>query len=446
MTSPSSLQTRRKFGFWMATALVVGNIIGSGIFMLPGGLAPFGWNAVSAWGITFVGSLSLAWVFAQLSRHLPNSAGSYDFLRLGVGEGPAFIAAWGYVASVWASNAGITIAGVSYLSRLVPGLATQPFAMPAVALSLIWLFTWINLRGLRTAGVVQAVTSVIKLLPFVAVIGLAFWRFGTEGAASLPPLQPGSFTLAGTSGAVALTLFAMLGVESAAMPADAVEDPSRTVPRATMAGSGLSAVVSIIASCAVALMLPLAMVTASQAPVADFIARAFGGAAGTFVAVCAVVSCFGCLNGWILVGGELPVAMVKAGTLPAWFGQLNAHGAPARNIILCAVLTSLLTLMAYTKVGVAAFNFAILIATATNLPLYFLAVVAVIRLMHAGRIPVSTSLGVVAMLAGIFVLWACYGAGWESLAWGGVLTAAGWPIYLVTRRAATVASTVAPTA
>lgn len=420
----------------MATALVVGNIIGSGIFMLPGGLAPFGWNAVSAWAITFVGALSLAWVFAQLSRHLPEAGGAVGFLRLGVGEGAAFVGAWGYIVSVWAANAGITIAGISYLTRLIPALGATPWAPPVAALSAIWLFTWINLRGLRTAGSVAAVTSVIKLLPFVAVIGLAVWRTVTAGAAAWPPITPGAFTLAGTSAAVGLTLFAMLGVESAAMPADAVEDPGRTVPRATMVGAGLSAVVSIIASCAVALMLPLDLVTASTAPVADFIAGPFGGAAGTFVAICAVVSCFGCLNGWMLVGGELPVAMVKAGALPAWFGALNARGAPARNLVLCAVLTSVLTLTAYTKVGVAAFNFAILIATAVNLPLYLFAVLAAVRFMREGRVPRSAGLMIGAVLAFIFVLWACYGAGWESLVWGGVLTAAGWPMYRWARRTA----------
>ena len=126
---------RRKFGFWLATALVVGNIIGSAIFMLPAGLAAFGWNAVSAWVITFVGALCLAWVFAELARHLPTAGGSFGFMRLGVGEGAAFVGAWGYMVSVWAANAGITIAGISYLTRLVPGLTATPWASPAAAIS-----------------------------------------------------------------------------------------------------------------------------------------------------------------------------------------------------------------------------------------------------------------------------------------------------------------------
>lgn len=203
-----------------------------------------------------------------------------------------------------------------------------------------------------------------------------------------------------------------------------------------MMGTGLSAVVSIIATCSVALMLPADVVATSKAPVSDFIAVSWGDIAGGFVAFCAVVSCFGCLNGWLLVGGEVPVAMADAGTLPPWFGRLNAHGAPSRSIMLGAVVTSLLTLMAYTKVGVAAYNFAILIATATNLLLYLFCVVAVARFMRDGRVPTSVGLLISTGLAFVFVLWAFYGSGWESLAWGTVLTAAGWPVYLVARQAA----------
>jgi APA family basic amino acid/polyamine antiporter len=426
---------RRKFGFWLATALVVGNIIGSAIFMLPAGLASYGWNSVVAWGITFVGALCLAWVFAALSRHLPAAGGTFGFMRLGVGEGAAFLGAWGYLVSVWSANAGITIAGVSYLTRLVPGLAAVPAASPAVALGVIWALTWVNLRGLHAAGSVQLVTSIVKLLPFAAVIGLAVWRLAAGGWALLPPLEARSITLAGASGAVGLTLFAMLGLESAAMPVDAVENPEVNVPRATLAGTGLSAVVSLVATCAVALMLPADVVASSQAPVSDFIAVSWGRIAGGFVALCAVISCFGCLNGWLLISGELPVAMVQAGRLPAWFGALNSRQAPARSLVLGAAITSLLTLLAYTRVGVAAYNFVILLSTATILVLYLFCVVAVARFMRDGRVPRTAGLLVATAVGFVFVLWAFYGSGWESLAWGTVLIAAGWPVYRIARRA-----------
>ncbi len=432
----SARQGQKKFGFWLATALVVGNIIGSAIFMLPAGLAPFGWNAVSAWVVTFVGALCLAWVFSQLARNLPGAGGSYGFMRLGVGERWAFLGAWGYLVSVWAANAGITIAGISYLTRLLPWIDATPGGALISALLGIWLFAWINTRGLQMAGGVQLVTSIIKLLPFVAVIGLAFWRlFATRGAV-LPPLHADSFTFVGATGAVGLTLYGMLGLESATVPADAVEDPARIVPLATMVGTGLSAVVSIIATCAVVLMLPAASVAASNAPISDFIAVSWGTVAGGFVALCAVVSCFGCLNGFLLIGGELPVAMADAGTLPRWIGARNSVGAPARAIVVGAAVTSVLTLAAYTKQGVGAYNFAILISTATNLIIYVLCSIALVRFMRDGRVPRTVGLMLTVLIALLFSAWALYGSGKESLLWGGVLTLIGWPIYVVARRAA----------
>ena len=435
-------QPRRKFGFWLATALVIGNIIGSGIFLLPAGLAPFGWNAVAAWVITFIGVLCLAWVFAQLSRHMPDAGGSYGFMRLGMGEGWAFLGAWGYIVSCYAANAGITIAGGSYLTRLVPSLGANAFASPIVALGVIWGLTWINMRGLQAAGAVQLVTTIVKLLPFVAVIGLAFWRLSKGGMSVLPPLHADSFSFAGASGAVGLTLFALLGIESATVPSDAVEDPARIIPLATMAGTTVSAIVSIISTLAVALMLPPDMVAASKAPVSDFIAASWGDVAGGFVAFCAVVSCFGCLNGFILLTGELPVAMADANTLPRWFAARNRAGAPTRSLVVGAVVTSLLTMMAYTKAGVSAYNFAILISTATNLVLYLFCTIAVARFMRDGRVPRSLALVICTAVAFVFSCWAFYGSGWESLGWGAALVAAGWPIYVMARRAAARTATV----
>jgi basic amino acid/polyamine antiporter, APA family len=429
-------QGQRKFGFWLATALVVGNIIGSGIFLLPAGLAPFGWNALSAWGVTFVGALCVAWVFARLARYLPHAGGSYGFMRLGVGERAAFLGAWGYLVSVWSADAGITIAGVSYLTRLLPWIGTVPGGALITALLGIWLLTWVNTRGLHATGSVQLVTSGIKLLPFVAVIGLAIWRLVATRGAILPPIHADSFTFAGATGAVGLTLYAMLGLESATVPADAVENPARIVPLATMVGTGLSAVVSLIATCAVVLMMPSASVAASGAPISDFIAVSWGNVAGAFVALCAVVSCFGCLNGFLLLSGELPVSMADGGTLPRWIGVRNAAGAPARAMIVGSIVTSLLTLAAYTRSGVGAYNFVILISTATNLVIYVLCTVALVNFMRDGRVPRTPGLVLAVIVALLFSAWAMYGSGRESLLWGGALIAAGLPVYLLARRSA----------
>ncbi|MCC7001767.1 MAG: amino acid permease [Gemmatimonadaceae bacterium] len=424
---------RKRFGFWTATALVVGNIVGAGIFMQPASLAPYGWNAVTAWVISLLGALSLAGIFARLAASYPEAGGAHGFMEMGVGSGLAFVGSWGYVVSIWSTNAALTISGISYLTRLIPALRATPGAETATAVAVIVLLTWANLRAL--AGPVQMISSIIKLLPFTAVIVLAAWTLFREGAASLAPIDSVPITAATTLSAIGITFYAMLGLESAAMPADAVEEPEKNVPRATIVGTTLSGVITIFSTCAVALMMPLAVVSQSKAPMADFVGSYWGDWAGVFVAFCGVVSCFGCLNGWILIGGELPAAMSKRGSLPAWFGERNAQGVPARAVVLSATVSSVLTLAASSRVGIGAFNFVALISTATTLVLYLFCTLTAVRFMRDGRLRRTPGLVLCAVGALLFVAGAFYGSGSETLLWGAGLMLLGWPLRQLALRA-----------
>jgi len=224
----------RLLGFWMCVALVVGNTIGSGVFLLPSALAPFGLNSVLAWALTAGGSILLAVVFAQLSRAYPRAGGPYAYTHLAFGPLTAFIAAWGYWISIWVGNAAIATGAVSYLSPLMPWIASVPGASAAVTLLLLWLLTLVNWYGIKASGWVQSVTTVLKVLPLlaVAVFGLYSVRTANFSAAAAIPLS-----VSGTTAAATLTLWALLGLESATIPAEKVHDPSRTIPRATLAGA-----------------------------------------------------------------------------------------------------------------------------------------------------------------------------------------------------------------
>jgi APA family basic amino acid/polyamine antiporter len=383
-------------------------------------------------------------VFAVLAKQFPHAGGAHGFMQMGVGDGAAFLGSWGYLMSIYTANAAITLVGTSYLTRLVPQMRSIPGAETWAGLVLIALLTWAN--ALSLGGGVQILSSIIKLLPFVAVIGIAGWTLLHHGMSSLAPVHSVPIALPATMTAIGLTFYAMLGFESAAVPSDAVEDAGRIVPRATMLGTGLTGIVSIVSTCAVALMLPVAMVTASKAPVSDFISGYLGNNAGLLVAVCAVVSTFGCLNGWLIVGAELPAAMCERGSLPQWFGERNARGVPMRALLLCSIITAAFVLMASTRVGIAAVNFATLLATATNLVLYLLCAIAAIRFMRDGRLPRTISLMITAVASVIFSIGALYGTGWESLGWGAVLLAAGWPLHRYTQNAARDAVETAATA
>ena len=163
----------RELGFWMCTALVVGNTIGMGIFLLPASLAPYGFNALIGWGITVVGMTVLARVFSRLARQFPQADGPYAYMRSTLGEWPAFIALWCYWISCWITNSALAVGVVGYLGNAIPSLASVP---PLVmAMSLLWLFVGCNLLGARTGGRVQVVTTALKLLPMLVVISLGVW-------------------------------------------------------------------------------------------------------------------------------------------------------------------------------------------------------------------------------------------------------------------------------
>ena len=170
----------RPMGFWMALALVMGSMIGSGVFLLPASLAPLGWNSVFGWLITVAGALCVATVFGQLSKALPKAGGPYAYTRAAFGDGAGFAIAWAYWISMWVGNAAIATGAVSYLSQLFP-VVGQPGVSAAVTVAIVWAFTLINISGTKLAGQVQVVWTIIKLLPLVAVIGLAAYVLASQG-------------------------------------------------------------------------------------------------------------------------------------------------------------------------------------------------------------------------------------------------------------------------
>jgi len=219
----AEVTSQRQLGFWMCTALVIGNTIGMGIFVLPASLAPYGFNASIGWLITVVGCLLIALVFARLARMMPRANGPYDYIRYELGELPAFIALWCYWDSLWITNAAIATGVVGYLREVLPGLKTLPAT--GIALVLLWTFVAINLTGTRSGGRLQVVTTLLKLLPMLGVIVLGAWLLATtpEAYSAYPPSNPIGFSQILPASTIAL--FAMLGVESAAVPASPPSPP-----------------------------------------------------------------------------------------------------------------------------------------------------------------------------------------------------------------------------
>jgi APA family basic amino acid/polyamine antiporter len=429
---PTSTLRPQLLGFWMCVALVIGNSIGSGIFLLPASLAPFGFNSVVAWGFTAAGAIVLALVFARLSRAFPAAGGPYAYVNAAFGPIAAFVVAWGYWVSIWVGNAAIATGAVSYLSPLMPWISEVPGASAAVTLLVLWMLTFVNWYGVKAAGWVQSVTTILKVLPLLMVAGLglvAVRGFGASSAAGVP------LSVDGVTSAATLTLWALLGLESATVPAERVKNPTRTIPAATLVGAIVTAVICTIACTAVLLLLPADTLAKSNAPFVDLAAQYWGSGAGKILAVFAAISGFGALNGWILLQGELPLAMAKGGVFPAWFARESARGTSTFWLFLGSGLVTLLILANYQKSMVDIFTFMILLSTTACLVLYAVCALALLRLQWVGRLQGARrgSIGVatIALLGALYSCWAIYGAGYAAWWWGMVLIAAALPIYLV---------------
>ena len=420
----------RQLGFWMCLALVVGNMIGSGIFLLPANLAPFGLNAVVGWVITIAGALCLASVFAALAKARPEAGGPYDYVREALGEPPAFFVVWSYWISIWVTNAAISIAAVSYLSSLAPAYFANPAVPALAAIGFVAIFTVVACSGARVSGGVQIVTSILKIMPLIAAMVIALMVLGQgEQTAEFAPTPVSSGGVAATA---ALTLWAMLGFECAAVPASRVRDPKRNIPRATLIGTLAVGLIYLAASSAVFILLPADLAAKSAAPFADLVGIYWGSGAATLVVFFAAISCLGALNGWVLLQGEVPLALARRGVFPGWFGKVNAKGMPVQAQIAGSILSAALIAANYTKGLTELFGFMALLATAATLVLYLFAALSALRMMANGQLERGGLLAVT-ILGTVYAVWTFYGAGAEATLWGMALLATGIPVYFLMR-------------
>lgn len=416
----------KPLGLLAATALVVGNMIGSGVFLLPASLAPFGALSLAGWGITLGGALLLALTFARLSAHWPQTGGPYAFARNGFGETAGFLIAWSYWISIWCATAAIAVAFAGSLGAIFPQLVATPLRGAACALAALWVCTAINLAGIREAGRTQVITTLLKLVPLLLFGGVAIWYVDAQHL-QMPKLEAGATLPGAIQATVALTLWAFLGLEAATIPAGSIEDAKRTIPRATIIGTLLAGIATILTCTAVLGLLPAEKLKDSAAPMAEAAHALWGPGAAIGVALVAMVSCFGALNGWVLLSGQIPLAAARDDALPARFGHLDARGTPAFGIVVSSLLASVLVVSNYTRSLVQLFTFSILLSTAASLLPFVVSSAAWLRRGEGGKI--------VASLALLYALYALIGTGREALIWGAGLLAVGWLMHLWRRRA-----------
>jgi len=417
---------RRTVGFWTAVTIVMGNMIGSGIFLLPASLAPYGAISLAGWIVSAAGSILLALVFARLARLHPAAGGPYAYTKLAFGDLAGFLVAWGYWISVWSSLAALAVAFVGYLDPFVPSIVRRPATAALLAIAAVWLLTIVNLRGIAAAGRVQIVTTVLKLVPLLLVgLGALFFLDTSHFGVADTSLRSVAH---GTTATATLTLWAFLGLECATIPAEDIDDPRVTIPRATIMGTTATALIYIASTIGVMGVIAPEALGRTSAPYADAARAVAGSWAAAIVAAGAAISCFGALNGWILIAGQLPGAVARDGLFPQIFGRLSRQGTPSAALVIGSTLATALIAMNYSRSLVDLFTFIILLSTLSTLVPYAFCSVAGLLDRERGR-P-----SLVHVLAFAYAVWAIAGAGADVVYWGFLLLIAGLPVYVMVLR------------
>jgi APA family basic amino acid/polyamine antiporter len=438
VTVPATNSERpgQKLGLLMCIALGMGNMIGSGVFLLPRTLAPLGWNAIVGWLVSIAGTLCLAIVFARLAKRLPEGCAAFTYGAAAFGPGTGFIVAWSYWISCWTVVATLAVAAISNMSILMPWLADAG-ALPAwIAIGCIWFFTLVNLFGVRRAGGAQLLTLGLKLIPVIGAVLVGVWALGT-GAAP-PPTMTGTepLSLSGVSSAATLTLFALLGFESACVVSDRVKDPERTIPRATVIAAAAVGLLYLLSCTTVTLMVPLETLQSSNAAYATFFGRLVSPEAGDVVALFAAVAALGALNGFVLLQGDIPRDLAHRRLLPSAFARDNKFASPWITQIVSSGLASVIVYANYSRGLADLFAFMVKVTTSTAIILYIVGAASALVLERQGTIKVSSGFAAATILGFLYSCWAFYGAGVEASLWSLAMTAAGLPIYFAMRRAA----------
>jgi putrescine:ornithine antiporter len=422
--------TSKKMSLMGLTTLVAVNMMGSGIIMLPANMAQIGAVSLLSWVVTAVGSMAIAYSFAQCGLFCNRSGGMSAYTEEAHGKSGFFMASFLYYLSLVIGNVAIAISAVGYMTPFIPWLGTGSIPLFVGVVALLWVTTVANFGGPRVTGKIGAITVWGVIIPVagLSVIGWLWFKSSVFAEAWNPNNVPMGEAI---TTSIPLTLWAFLGMESAAANSDAVEDPKRNVPLACLFGTGGAAVVYILSTTVIQGIVPNAELASSTAPFALVYAKMFTPWVGNVILALAVAACLGSLLGWQFTLAQVSKAAAEQRVFPRFFARVTAADAPIIGMLFAGVLQTLMAVSTMSPDATAQFSKLVNLAAVTNLIPYVTSLSALLIIMHKARVDASvfTRNVVVLMVSMVYSFYALYASGKDAVFGGMIVMAVGYLIY-----------------
>jgi APA family basic amino acid/polyamine antiporter len=422
----------KEIGFWRGWSIAVGCAIGSGVFMMPTLLAPYGMLGLAGWLTAGAGSLLIVLSLSRLARRIPKLGGPYAYVRAGLGDFAGFLIAWTYWIACIAAVAGIAIAFVGYLGFFFPLITESSVISLLVALVLVWSLVALNMRSVDGSGTFQVATTLLKILPLLVMIVMGFIHMEPE---LMPPLNPTDLhPIALLATVTTLVMWSFTGIETAAVPADNMAEPDKLIPRILLASVLTILVIYFLVSVTIAMVVPADELLVSTAPFSLAASKMMGPIGGAFITIGALVSTLGSLNANTLTAGNIPLAAAKDHLFPIRFATISQVGTPTFSLLVAGLFVTALLMFNYTKGLVEAFTFMAMLSTLSTLMAYAFSAVAEFYFLKSDDSGPernrAVGLSIAAFLYSFFAIW---GAGAEVVFYSFMLIMVGMPFYALVR-------------
>ena len=418
----------RVIGFWRGWSIAVGCAVGSGIFMMPTLLAPYGMLGFGGWIIAGSGSVLVALTMARLVTRIPKTGGPYVYVNEGLGKFLGFIIAWTYWVACVAAISGISIAFVGYLGFFIPIISNSPIHSLLTTLVLVWVIVALNIRSLENSSKFQLISTLLKILPLLFIVFLGLTNFN---ASNLPELNPSNLhPISLLATVTTLVMWSFVGIETATVPADNVINPQKTIPKVLIASVLTILALYLMVSISIAAIVPANELINSSAPFALAATKILGITGGTIISIGALISTLGSLNANTITAGNLSLAAARDGLLPKKFITLTEAGTPIYTYILTGGFVSILLILNYTKGIVNAFVFMAMLSTLSTLIAYAFCAIAEFKFAQNDKNNQQRNTAILLSCATfLYAFFAIWGAGIEMIIYSLFLILIGTPIY-----------------